>query len=120
MSPEAFSPGLHHRGWGIGPDNPHAVALSWSIHAMEAAWLRLHDAGRANYPDRLSVFAALGEAVWWVTVVDKSLEATPNYKKLMAGLAENYALDHRLYTYRQFDDEPQLLAGCDPDGAQLG
>jgi hypothetical protein len=55
-----------------------------------------------------------------IRIVDKSLEDTPNYKKLMAGLAKNYALDHRLYTYRHVDETSQLLAGCDPDGAQLG
>jgi len=47
-----------------------ASALVWSITAMSDATERL---GRVRAADRPRAFAVIGEAVWWVTIVDATL-----------------------------------------------
>lgn len=59
---------------------PDRQALFWSINAMQVAGLRVDEA-RYNG----EAFAAIGEAVWWVTVVDKTLEKTEAYKRVVDG-----------------------------------
>ncbi len=52
-------------------DRPTAgSALDWSITAMRDATLRLL---RARAPDQARALAVIGEAVWWVTIVDATL-----------------------------------------------
>ena len=57
---------------------PDPGALFWSINAMDRARMRIHSA-RFNQ----EAYAAIGEAVWWVTVVDKTLEKTAAYKRVI-------------------------------------
>jgi hypothetical protein len=45
-------------------------ALSWAITAMRDTTERL---GRVLASDRAQAFAVIGEAVWWVTIVDATL-----------------------------------------------
>jgi hypothetical protein len=47
-----------------------ASALQWSITAMSDTTQRL---ARVRARDRLRGFAVIGEAVWWVTIVDATL-----------------------------------------------
>ena len=49
-----------------GPD----VALSWSIMAMNDAADRVYKIAAS---DPAGAFAAIGEAVWWITIVNESL-----------------------------------------------
>jgi hypothetical protein len=51
---------------------PQTTALDWSVQAMMAA------ADRVNMIEAASLdeaFAAIGEAVWWITVVDDNIRA---------------------------------------------
>jgi endogenous inhibitor of DNA gyrase (YacG/DUF329 family) len=59
--------------WADEPRTPQATgtsALSWAITAMRDTTERL-DKARAH--DRAQAFAVIGEAVWWVTIVDATL-----------------------------------------------
>ncbi len=49
-----------------GPD----TALDWSIQAMNDATDRVNKIAASDSP---RAFAAIGEAVWWITIVDDSL-----------------------------------------------
>ncbi len=51
------------------------VAVDWSIEAMDDATLRVNQT-----TDPRSAFATIGEAVWWITVVDKTFENTAEYR----------------------------------------
>ncbi len=54
----------------LGDPMVESSALLWSITAMSEATARL---SRAGIWDRRRAFAAIGEAVWWVTLVDATL-----------------------------------------------
>jgi hypothetical protein len=53
-----------------GPQRTGTSALSWAITAMQDTTERL---GRVRASDRAQAFAVIGEAVWWVTIVDATL-----------------------------------------------
>jgi len=53
-----------------GPQGTGTSALSWAITAMRDTTERL---GRVRASDRAQAFAVIGEAVWWVTIVDATL-----------------------------------------------
>jgi hypothetical protein len=53
-----------------GPRNTGTSALLWSLTAMHDTTERL---GRVRASDRAQAFAVIGEAVWWVTIVDATL-----------------------------------------------
>jgi hypothetical protein len=53
-----------------GPARTGTSALSWAITAMQDTTERL---GRVRASDRAQAFAVIGEAVWWVTIVDATL-----------------------------------------------
>ncbi|HEY0935716.1 MAG TPA: hypothetical protein VGD91_18465 [Trebonia sp.] len=53
-----------------GPQRTETSALSWAIIAMRDTTERL---GRVQPGDRAQAFAVIGEAVWWVTIVDATL-----------------------------------------------
>jgi hypothetical protein len=59
-------------------------ALRWSITAMGDTTARLHKVRAANRP---RAFAVIGEAVWWVTIVDATLvrHHPEAYDAVMAG-----------------------------------
>ena len=52
------------------PQRTGSSALSWAITAMRDTTDRL---GRARADDPAQAFAVIGEAVWWVTIVDATL-----------------------------------------------
>jgi hypothetical protein len=52
------------------PQRTGSSALSWAITAMRDTTERL---GRARAGDPAQAFAVIGEAVWWVTIVDATL-----------------------------------------------
>ena len=54
----------------MGDPQADASALLWSITAMSEATARLPHAGTW---DRARAYAVVGEAVWWVTIVDATL-----------------------------------------------
>ena len=64
--------------WGIANWAPErqrepqtqASALSWAVIAMRDTAERL---GRVRATDRPQAFAVIGEAVWWVTIVDATM-----------------------------------------------
>jgi hypothetical protein len=58
--------------WDDGDGGPGSEpsALRWSIVAMRDTTERL---GKARAADRAQAFAVIGEAVWWVTIVDATL-----------------------------------------------
>ena len=59
--------------WASAPRSPQDTgtsALRWAITAMHDTTRRL---GRVRASDRAQAFAVIGEAVWWVTIVDATL-----------------------------------------------
>lgn len=59
--------------WADEPRGPHdsgTSALRWAFTAMHDTTRRL---GRVRASDRAQAFAVIGEAVWWVTIVDATL-----------------------------------------------
>jgi hypothetical protein len=74
-------------------DDPRTeeTALAWSIIAMRETTERL---GRVRAGDRPQAFAVIGEAVWWVTIVDATLVRyhPEAYDKALAGLPDAYRL----------------------------
>jgi hypothetical protein len=62
--------------WGAGEpgrqrgSQPQEPALAWAIIAMRDTTRRL---GKVRPSDRPQAFAVIGEAVWWVTIVDATL-----------------------------------------------
>jgi anti-sigma B factor antagonist len=54
----------------MGDPAVEASALAWSLTAMSEATARLHG---MKVWDRSRAFAATGEAVWWITMVDATL-----------------------------------------------
>src|ERR1700760_1156805 len=69
-----------------GPRGTGISALSWSISAMQDTTERL---GRVRPSDRAQAFAVIGEAVWWVTIVDATLVRyyPDDYDAALGGLA---------------------------------
>lgn len=53
-----------------GQYDPQASALAWAVIGMRDTTLRL---GMVRAADRPQAFAVIGEAVWWVTIVDATL-----------------------------------------------
>jgi hypothetical protein len=68
----------------MGDPQADASALLWSITAMSEATARLPHAGTW---DRARAYVVVGEAVWWVTLVDATLvrHHPEPYDNVMAG-----------------------------------
>jgi endogenous inhibitor of DNA gyrase (YacG/DUF329 family) len=68
-----------------GPRSTGTSALSWAITAMRDTTERL---GKARAGDQAHAFAVIGEAVWWVTIVDATLVRyyPDEYDAALAGL----------------------------------
>jgi hypothetical protein len=68
-----------------GPRNTGTSALFWSLTAMHDTTERL---GKVRASDRPQAFAVIGEAVWWVTIVDATLFRyyPEDYDAALAGL----------------------------------
>jgi len=68
-----------------GPQRTGTSALSWAMTAMRDTTERL---GRVQASDRAQAFAVIGEAVWWVTIVDATLVRyyPEEYEAALAGL----------------------------------
>lgn len=62
-------------------------ALGWAFTAMRDTTERL---GKVRASDRAQAFAVIGEAVWWVTIVDATLFRyyPDEYEATLAGLSE--------------------------------
>jgi hypothetical protein len=76
----------NRRGPGAGPGG-ETSALGWAIVAMRDTTERL---GKVRASDRAQAFAVIGEAVWWVTIVDATLVRyyPDEYDNTLAGLPE--------------------------------
>jgi hypothetical protein len=74
----------NRRGLGTGPGG-ETSALGWAIVAMRDTTERL---GKVRASDRAQAFAVIGEAVWWVTIVDATLVRyyPDEYDNTLAGL----------------------------------
>src|ERR1700728_1308663 len=74
--------------WDDGDRRPgtEPSALGWALVAMRDTTDRL---GKARASDRAQAFAVIGEAVWWVTIVDATLVRyyPDEYDHALAGLA---------------------------------
>ena len=68
----------------MGDPGGRASALAWSVTAMADTVARL---GQMKAADPPRAFAVIGEAVWWVTIVDATLvRHHPDvYDDVMAG-----------------------------------
>jgi len=68
-----------------GPQDTGTSALRWAFTAMHDTTRRL---GRVRASDRAQAFAVIGEAVWWVTIVDATLvrHYPDDYDAALAGL----------------------------------
>lgn len=89
-------------GAGLAPASgddpqPQESALAWSMIAMLETTDRL---GKVRARDRPQAFAVIGEAVWWVTIVDATLVRyhPEAYDNALAGLRS----DERLLTEGTF------------------
>src|SRR5215469_6108748 len=74
--------------WAGEPRGHHTTgtsALSWAITAMRDTTERL---GKVRAHDQAQAFAVIGEAVWWVTIVDATLVRyyPDEYDAALAGL----------------------------------
>lgn len=76
--------------WSV-PDQPsdpqtQASALEWAVLGMRDTTGRL---GRVRPADRSQAFAVIGEAVWWVTIVDATMVRyhPREYEEALAGLS---------------------------------
>jgi hypothetical protein len=69
-----------------GPQDTGTSALRWAFTAMHDTTRRL---GRVRASDRAQAFAVIGEAVWWVTIVDATLvrHYPDEYEAALEGLA---------------------------------
>ncbi len=75
--------------WGQGQvpgQAAEASALGWAITAMRDTTQRL---GKVRASHRAQAFAVIGEAVWWVTIVDATLVRyyPDEYNAALAGLS---------------------------------
>jgi len=68
-----------------GPQGTGTSALGWAFTAMHDTTRRL---GRVRASDRAQAFAVIGEAVWWVTIVDATLvrHYPDDYETVLDGL----------------------------------
>lgn len=68
-----------------GPRDTGISALRWAFTAMQETIERL---GTVRADDRAQAFAVIGEAVWWVTIVDATLFRyyPDNYEAALASL----------------------------------
>src|ERR1700683_2367089 len=68
-----------------GHQGTETSALGWAIIAMRDTTERL---GKVRAGDRAQAFAVIGEAVWWVTIVDATLVRyyPDDYDSALAGL----------------------------------
>ncbi|HEX4087610.1 MAG TPA: hypothetical protein VHZ33_02775 [Trebonia sp.] len=96
-----------HAGVAAAP----AVAIDWSVTAMSEAAGRLAAAGTWD-PARLG--AAVGETVWWVTLVDATLVRyhPRDYEKALTGEAERQETEETLEGLRYVRN--QLGSSVDP------
>ena len=81
---------MGQRELGDAPRSPQDTgtsALRWAITAMHDTTRRL---GRVRASDRAQAFAVIGEAVWWVTIVDATLvrHYPDDYDAALDGLAD--------------------------------
>jgi hypothetical protein len=69
-----------------GAHDTGTSALGWAFTAMHDTTRRL---GRVRASDRAQAFAVIGEAVWWVTIVDATLvrHFPDDYEAALDGLA---------------------------------
>jgi hypothetical protein len=96
-----------------------ASALMWSITAMSDTTSRL---SRVRAADRPRAFAVIGEAVWWITIVDASLvrHHLQPYDTVMAGQhpAERQLIEETLaglrFVRNRIGDEVDLAELIDP------
>ncbi|MGH3272355.1 MAG: hypothetical protein ACRDN1_25315, partial [Trebonia sp.] len=72
------------QGSAAGQGSPES-ALGWAIIAMRDVTERL---GRVRASDHPQAFAVIGEAVWWVTIVDATLVRyhPEAYEQTLAGM----------------------------------
>jgi hypothetical protein len=70
-----------------GPQDTGTSALRWAFTAMHDTTRRL---GRVRASDRAQAFAVIGEAVWWVTIVDATLvrHYPDDYDAVLDGLTD--------------------------------
>jgi endogenous inhibitor of DNA gyrase (YacG/DUF329 family) len=70
-----------------GPRNTGTSALRWALTAMRDTTERL---GKVRASHRAQAFAVIGEAVWWVTIVDATLFRyyPDDYEAALAELSE--------------------------------
>jgi hypothetical protein len=100
-------------------------ALRWSITAMSDTTQRLP---RMATADRPRAFAVIGEAVWWVTIVDATLvrHHPGAYDAVLAGqtAAERQLTDGTLaglrFVRNQIGDEADLAEFVEPGGSGHG
>jgi hypothetical protein len=62
---------LSHFSLSFNPE----LALDWSVQAMEDATTRVNQTD-----DPQKAFVAIGEAVWWITIVNDTLRDEPLYR----------------------------------------
>jgi endogenous inhibitor of DNA gyrase (YacG/DUF329 family) len=74
-----------------GARGTETSALGWAMSAMRDTIDRL---GRVRASDRAQAFAVIGEAVWWVTIVDATLIRyyPDEYDAALAGLEDSQRL----------------------------
>jgi hypothetical protein len=96
-----------------------ASALAWSITAMSDTTKRL---SRVRAADRPRAFAAIAEAVWWITMVDATLvrHHPDAYDDVLAGQspAERQLVEETLaglrFVRNQIGDEADLAEFIEP------
>jgi anti-anti-sigma factor len=76
----------------LGDSAVEVTALTWSVAAMSEAAARLPG---VKVQDRLQALAAIGEAVWWVTLVDATL-VRHHLKAYDTVMAEHTLAERRL------------------------
>jgi hypothetical protein len=102
-----------------------ASALLWSVTAMSDTAARLAQVRAADQP---RAFAVIGEAVWWVTIVDATLvRRHPHaYDDVMAGrgLAQRQLIEETLgglrFVRNRIGDEADLAEFIRPGGTGHG
>lgn len=103
----------------VGDPLSGASALMWSITAMSDTTSRLP---RVRPADRPRAFAVIGEAVWWITIVDATLvrHYPQPYDTVMAGQspAERQLIEETLaglrFVRNRIGDEVDLAELIDP------
>src|SRR5215467_13477431 len=109
----------------VGDPAAGAAALLWSITAMSDAAERLP---RVRAWDRPRAFAAVGEMVWWVTIVDATLvrHHQQAYDGVMAGQtpAQRRVIDDILaglrFVRNRIGDEANLAGFIQPGPPRAG